>query len=109
MMRQAAWDSEAEDAKAVEQDMFLQQWSVVSKNAWLDDLDEYYSAKWCQDQFGKRVAVLAPGEAMIGPGAGGCGMAALFKVLDPLGKARPEATKKQHVRKNYWDVQQVCG
>ena len=24
---------------------------------------------------------------MIGPGAGGCGMAALFKVLDPLGKA----------------------
>lgn len=39
MMRQAAWDSEAEDAKA-----------------------------------------------MIGPGAGGCGMAALFKVLDPLGK-----------------------
>jgi len=39
MVRQAAWDSEAEDAKA-----------------------------------------------MIGPGAGGCGMAALFKVLDPLGK-----------------------
>ena len=72
---------------------------MVSKNAWLDDLDEYYSAKWCQDQFGKRVAVVAPGEAMIGPGAGGCGMAALFKVLDPLGKARPEATKKQHVRK----------
>lgn len=25
MMRQAAWDSEAEDAKAVEQNMFLQQ------------------------------------------------------------------------------------
>ncbi|CAK9034116.1 unnamed protein product [Durusdinium trenchii] len=39
MVRQAAWDAEAEDAKA-----------------------------------------------MIGPGAGGCGVAALFRVLDPLGK-----------------------
>ena len=26
-------------------------------------------------------------QAMIGPGAGGCGVAALFRVLDPLGKA----------------------
>ena len=32
---------------------------------------------------------------MIGPGAGGCGMAALFKVLDPLGKAR--GRDKKHV------------
>ena len=42
-MRQAAWDSEAEDAKAMEQDMFVQRWSAVSKNAWLDVLDECYS------------------------------------------------------------------
>lgn len=45
---------------------------------------------------------------MIGPGAGGCGMAALFKVLDPLGKVPVVQGLLHPTRSKLWrDVESI--